>query len=395
MIEDRDSRSSLRRMRVVKFSFVVGVGLVLSGASCATAPPQAALGSDASRSPHYIDPKAWLCLPGRDDACAHDITATDLHPDGSRTIERRPLANEPKVDCFYVYPTVDADLNPGNHTSFDDVSPMTAAALAQAARFRETCALYVPLYRQATIGSYLHPDVLEAKLGLAFSDVEAAFRAYVADHDRGRPIVLIGHSQGAEMVVRLLQRFFDRDPVMRARLLLAMAIGGDVEVPKGKTTGGTFANVPICTKTDETGCVVAYQSQEAGTTVSAGRFAPREGNESVCVNPAGFGGDEAQPLSRAYLLLSDRTRRWIHAGEGVETPFLELEDFYVGKCEEGNGGYRYLAISVTRSAGDTRRNPVDFAGVPLRKQLGLHLLDLQLTQGDLVDLVARRAGALP
>jgi hypothetical protein len=30
----------------------------------------------------YADPASWLCLPGRDDACAVDLTATVLHADG-------------------------------------------------------------------------------------------------------------------------------------------------------------------------------------------------------------------------------------------------------------------------------------------------------------------------
>ena len=122
---------------------------------------------------------------------------------------------------------------------------MSAVAASQAARFRETCAVYAPLYRQVTIGSYLHEDTLESRLAFAFSDVEAAFRAYLAKYNRGRPIVLIGHSQGADMVIRLLQRVFDGDPAIRARLVVAMPIGWDVEVAKGKTVGATFANIPV------------------------------------------------------------------------------------------------------------------------------------------------------
>ncbi len=374
-------------MRAVTFFLAVGAAML----SCVPPPPAGPAHTDRAR---YADPQAWLCLPGGDDACAHDITATELHPDGSRTLDKRPAAVEPKVDCFYVYPTVDLGLLPGNHDRFDDLSSMTAATVAQAARFREACALYVPLYRQVTIGSYLAKDTLAARLAFAFADVEAAFREYLADHDRGRPIVLLGHSQGGEMVVRLLQRFFDHDPAMRARLLLAMPIGTDVEVPKGKTMGGTFANIPVCTKQDEVGCVIAYRSHEDGATVSPGPNAPREGNESVCVNPARFAGDDPQVLSRAYLPVSERSRRWMHGLEGIETPFVELGDFYAARCVDGPGGYRYLAISVASAPGDVRKNPLDFEQIPLWKQFGLHVLDFQIPQGELINLVARRAAAL-
>jgi hypothetical protein len=365
--------------------------LLLLVASCAAPPPPVPAHPDTAR---YDDPRSWLCLPGRDDACAGDTAATELHADGTRTVERHPAAVDPKLDCFYLYPTVDLGLIPGNHDDFSDLAPMGTATLAQAARFRETCALYVPLYRQVTIGAYLHEDSLEPRLAFAFSDVEAAFREYLAKYNRGRPMVLVGHSQGAEMVVRLLQKFFDGDPAMRARLVLAMPIGGDVEVPKGKTVGGTFANIPACTKVDETACVVAYRSYEAGAPVVPGRSAPKAGDESVCVNPASLGDDLLRPFSRTYLWVGKRARRYVHGVEGVETPFVELSDFYAGRCVDGPNGFRYLAVSPVNAPNDTRVPPIDLDRMPFRKVLGLHLVDFQVPQGDLVELVAKRAAAL-
>jgi hypothetical protein len=58
-------------------------------------------------------------------------------------------------------------------------------------------------------------------------------------------------------------------------------------------------------------------------------------------------------------------------------------------------GFRYLAVSEARGAGDTRESPVDLAAFVLNTGLGLHILDFQLPQGELIDLVARRAAALP
>jgi hypothetical protein len=360
--------------------------------SAATAPTGAS--APAAASVNYADPQRWLCLPGRDDACARDLSATDVHADGKREIEHPPPPADTKVDCFYVYPTVDIDLTPGNHERFDDLEPMAGAAVAQAARFRQVCAIYAPLYRQVTIGTYLHPDTLEEHLAIAFSDVESAFGQFLAARDRGRPLVLLGHSQGAEMIVRLLKRFFDADAALRARLLVAMPIGGEVEVPAGKVAGATFANLPLCTKPDETACVVAYRSHEAGSVVAPGREAPRPGNVTACVNPAGLGDAALHPLARAYLPLGRRGRRWMRGASDIETPFVELEGFYAAQCVEGPGGYRYLAVSLVNTPGDTRTNPVDYGSLPLHKVLGLHVLDLQLPQGDLLNLVARRAAAV-
>jgi hypothetical protein len=341
----------------------------------------------AAAAAHYADPSAWLCLPARDDACARDLTATVLHADGSRSIERSPpAAPDAKADCFYVYPTVDASHTPGNHDDFSNLEPMSGAVVAQAARLRQSCAIYAPLYRQVTIGSYFQPDSLEARLALAYSDVEAAFRVYLEKHNHGRPIVLVGHSQGADMVVRLLQHVFDRDAELRKRLLLALPVGWYVEVPRGKTTGGTFENVPVCTAPDQSGCVVAYRSYEAGASVRAGEHGPRDGDVSVCVNPAAVGSDAVAPFSRAYFDMSEYTRRFVHV-DGVGTPFLELDGFYRGQCVDGEGGVRYLAISTV--PGDRRQNPASYAKLPLHQFVGLHVLDMLLPQGDVVDLVAR------
>ena len=381
-------------MRALALPIALHVALL---ASCAAPPPPVPATPDVKR---YDDPRAWLCLPGRDDACARDLSATEIHPDGTRTAEPNPAAApDPKIDCFYVYPTVDFSLIPGTHDDFTDVTRMEAVVASQAARFRQACAVYAPFYRQVTIGSYLHEDTLEPRLAFAFSDVEAAFREYLAKYNRGRPIVLIGHSQGGDMVVRLLQRFFDGDPALRSRLVLGMPVGWNVEVPKGKTVGATFANIPVCTKVDETGCVIAYRSHEAGLVPAPGRSAPRAGNESVCVNPASIGKDgnadanARARFSRSYFSANPRLRRYIHS-DGVTTPFLELRDFYSGQCVDGPDGYRYLAISLVGAPGDTRENPVSYDRLPLHKQIGLHVLDLQLPQGDLVDLVARRAALL-
>ena len=80
--------------------------------------------------------------------------------------------------------------------------------------------------------------------------------------------------------------------------------------------------------------------------------------------------------------------------DDVTSPFVLLRDFYSARCVAGRDGYRYLAVSETRRPGDQRRSPLDLSSSLFRTDLGLHLLDYQLAQGDLVDLVAERAAAL-
>lgn len=381
---------------MLRLAALASLPLLFSCASAPASPPTPA--SPAAPAPlatadRYASPSQWLCLPGRDDACAGDLTATVLHADGTRTVEQsEPAASAPKVDCFYVYPTVDVSPDPGNHDDFRDLAAMSGAVLSQAARLRSSCAIYAPLYRQVTIGSYFHPDSLEPRLATAFSDVEAAFREYLTHHNQGRPIVLVGHSQGADMVIRLVQRFFDHDDALRSRLVLALPVGWYVEVPKGKTKGATFENVPLCTSPDEAGCVLAYRSYEAaGSKQRAGGHSLKDGDVGACVNPAAIGSDALTPLSRTYFRVSNQTRRYLHTSD-IETPFVAFDGFYQAQCADGPDGVRFLAIST--APGDARQDPVQYPLLPLHKYIGLHVLDMQLAQGDLVDLVARHVARL-
>ncbi len=356
-------------------------------------PPSAVSATTRYSSPKYSDPAEWLCRPDLPASrCRADLGATEIRPDHSRAPAPHVAAASTKVDCFYVYPTVDLDAVPGNHTDFSDLGPMTNATLAQAARFSEVCDVYVPLYRQITIGTYIFPGARrEQRLEIAFSDIADAFAHYLGQHNRGRKIALIGHSQGAEMVVRLLQRFFDHDPALRERLLIAMAIGGRVDVPKGKLVGGTFESVPVCSTPDELGCVIAYRTYRAGGKVSTALGAPPAGSESACVNPASIDRNERHALSRTYFPVTGRSGGALAGIEGVTTPFVLFRDLYASQCLDGPEGTRYLGI--TTAAGEA--GPLDLEDARLNTALGLHVLDLQLPQGDLIDLVKRRAAALP
>jgi len=352
-------------------------------------------------SPRYKDPARWVCRPDIPESpCTRDRTATEVRADGSRVVAPPPAKTEPKVDCFYVYPTVDLSLLAGNHDDFSDTGKIEAVTFAQAASFSETCKVYAPLYRQITIGTYLRGEgTRERGLEVAFSDVADAFLHYMGRYNKGRPVVLLGHSQGAEMVVRLLRRFFDEDPLLRERLLVAMPIGGHVEVAAGSPVGGTFATLPLCTMRAQKGCVVAYRSYKGGEPVSplpADKASP--GHVTACVNPADVTGNSRHPLSRTLLPLSPAMRDTIGEALGgmddVQTPLLMLRDFYSAQCVEGSDGYRYLAVWPSAEAGDARTKPFALKAWRFGTAFGLHVLDYQLPQGDLIDLVKERA-ALP
>jgi fermentation-respiration switch protein FrsA (DUF1100 family) len=356
------------------------------------APPRSVFAAD------YDDPAMWLCRPDQPtDACRGDLDATELGPDGSREVVPFVPAATPAVDCFYVYPTVDPSMIPGNHVDFSDTSIMREVTQFQIARFGSVCRLVVPLYRQVTIATYLASrQERDERLGAAFDDVFDAFRWYREHLDEGLPIVLLGHSQGAEMVLRLLGAIFDDDPVLRARLLVAMAIGARVSVPERGPPelafrGGRLRHIPLCTSADELGCVVAFDSFGAEGSPAPWVGRPPAGRRIACVNPADVGGQGRRLLSGAVFPTRSRIAGDLAASRWAKTPFLELRDFYAASCIDGADGFRYLGVEPAPGPGDRRTSPVDLDSPMWRTPLGLHVLDYQFVQRDLVDLVVHKA----
>ena len=248
--------------------------------------------------------------------------------------------------------------------------------------------MYAPLYRQASIGTYLASEDEKARFfGVAASDVEAAFDVYLRRFNKGRMVVVIGHSQGAQMVATLVQKTFDRDEALRAKLLVAMPIGFYFDVPDGATKGGTFQNVPVCTRDDEIGCVVSYRTLAVGDTPDAEVWPLPRGRRAICVDPAGVGAGR-KPRSRAYFPTSA-----VRGVEDVDTPFVLLRGFYEGRCVADPGGRNFLEIAEARAPGDVRPRVVDLARH--HGFIGLHVADFQFTQGDMIDLIKKKAAAHP
>jgi hypothetical protein len=342
----------------------------------------------------YGDAEMWLCRPDLpSDACRGDLDTTELEPDGSRTRVPFVPAPDPKVDCFYVYPTVDPSWVPGNHVDFHDTTIMREVTRFEVARFGSVCRLFVPLYRQVTIATYLaSQEEREVRLGAAFDDVLDAFRYYREHFDEGHPIALIGHSQGAEMVVRLLRSTFEHDASLRRRLLAAIAVGTNVQVPAGRRSPDHLRHVPLCSTPDELGCLVAFTSFPADGPQIPWMGWPAPGHETACVNPAGLGGGAGvHRFTGAVFPTRSRLAGDLGAAPWAKTPFIAVRDYYGAACVDGGAGFRYLAVSAAPRPGDRRTSPFDLDGPRWRTPFGFHIVEFQFAQQDLIDLVARKA----
>ena len=85
---------------------------------------------------------------------------------------------------------------------------------------------FSPYYRQVTMETYTDDSLVDARMPMALSDVERAFRRYINIYNNGRPFILMGFSQGAMAVVELLSRLTTEE---YNRLVAAYVIGYKVD----------------------------------------------------------------------------------------------------------------------------------------------------------------------
>jgi len=289
----------------------------------------------------------------------------------------------------------------GNSENFEYLEPDQQLAQAQAAPFRSACRIYAPLYHQITIGTYaLNEEERKPFLDIAANDVRKAFDYYMANYNQGRKIVLIGHSQGSELLSIIMKERFDQVPALRSQLLLAILPGFAVHVPVDAPVGATFKNIPACTMAGEVGCVVSFLSYKSGTVyLGDGSITLLEREEQLCVNPATLDDPaltiEERRTAKATLSgtllppaawISDSIRN-----EAAPTPFVLTRGTYNAACAGGlDPRNRFLSIEENLPDTDRRHGLVLMDSEALTGVTGLHVLDMQFPMAELVALVRAR-----
>lgn len=395
--------------------------LPLTGALCLLAggaalaqnaggPTTPVAGASSAAPNDYAQAATWLCRPDHLGPCGGDLTTTVIAPDGKTQVQAYRAARDPKIDCFYVYPTVSHD--PTANSDMNAGPEEESVVLTQFARLGEKCRLYAPLYRQVTLtalraglaGKPMNPD-----RALGYNDVKAAWEYYLAHDNRGRGVVLVGHSQGSGVLTQLIKQEIDGKPV-QGKVISAILMGTSLQVPPGKDVGGDFKAIPLCHAKSQTGCVVAYASFRADSPPPSNSLfgKGRGGMVAACVNPAalaqgvgGVGGGGDAVLHSDWNLGTNTVTgdsatppAWIAGGPAVTTPFVATPGLVSGKCVSDDNG-TYLAITVHPSGGK-RVNAITgdvITGGVVQKNWGLHLIDANLEMGDIVDLVSAQGAA--
>ncbi len=385
--------------------------VLMLGAIVATAAPQSqsqitpVAAAPAPAKNDYGKSESWLCRPGRQDACAVDLTTTIVMANGKLTPEKWAANPKAPIDCFYVYPTVSNDTT-GNSDMIAGPEEL-GVIRAQFARFGSQCRVYAPLYRQVTLTALralIAGKPMAADRALGYNDVLDAWNYYLEHDNKGRGVVLIGHSQGSFVLTDLIKKEIDGKPV-QSRIISALLLGTSLPVPKGKDVGGAFQHLPLCHSAKQTGCVITYASFRSNAPPPANsRFGRVAGDNMVsgCTNPAALGGGSGDLHSylgtRGAGVVSTAEaapRPWVTPPQPINTPFVSVPGLLTAECVSNEKG-SYLAITVHGDLADPRTDDITgdvVVGGQVQADWGLHLIDVNLAMGNLVDIVGQQSKA--
>ncbi len=346
----------------------------------------------------------WLCKPGvKPDPCNPGLSTTVYNAPLTHAIgvEHPKARRNPPIDCFYVYPTVSDEKTANSDLQIQ--STERSIALYQASRYSQYCKVYAPMYRQVTLaGAGLGGAQPGSKPNpaLGVGDVTKALKTYLKHYNHGRGFVLIGHSQGAGVLEAVIAKAIDPKPAVRKRLLSAILMGGNVLVKGSTGIGGDFKHIPACRRAAQLGCVIAFSTfdQPVPSDSMFGRpvnplatSAPPKGDEVLCTNPANLAGGSGllDPIQPSAPFAPGST---IALGLGVlnwkvpmpSTVYWASPRSYTARCEDSNGAH---VLMVTARNGAQTPTP---APTPA---WGLHLLDANLSLGNLISIVAAESKA--
>ena len=242
-------------------------------------------------APNYASLESWLAQP-------------DLGVD--------PFTLSAKGDVFVVVPSV---YRGGEHWNLPSDDLRRKGKLQRIVRpnyvspYGESGRLFAPFYRQASLYAFMtNREDSHFAQDLAYQDVKRAFDVFLNQSPPERPIVLVGHNQGASHVQRLLIDYFQGP--LKNRLAVAYVI--DHPLPL-ESFEGPLSQLTPCTEPDQIGCVVAFGSFTPKDTVIAERFLEQSlvhnGQEyeainnrpTLCINPLLWTQSEDYAPARLHL----------------------------------------------------------------------------------------------
>jgi hypothetical protein len=271
-----------------------------------------------------------------------------------------------------------------------------AIAELEASPFSRVCRVYAPMYREATDRA---SGAAAARSGeVAYASVLNAWQDYLAHYNEARGVVLIGHSEGAYELEQLIVAQIDRNPGVHRLLVSAILTGGNVPL-YSNIVPGPYINTPACTRADQTGCVIGYDSYSELPPPDSLFGRPPSGLSGaatvrgiLCTNPAALGGGSGTLISLYRRQLPVQVPGSLadgifgrHAPAGSQkTPWIEFDGQYSARCTKANGADVLLVTPMSGAPA--------LVAYP-NTAWGLHVDDPNLALGNLIGLVQSQARA--
>lgn len=241
-----------------------------------------------------------------------ESSAWAIHPEGRYSTDFKAEDTEiaQKVDTFFIPPTTlfskEYWNDPLTLTETEVVREQTVDPFLPTI-FSPFSRVFAPKYRQAT-NAALQVDSKDAHaaLALATSDIIAAFDAYLATWNKGRPFMLVGHDQGSYHLLRLLKDRIDGTPLAN-KMITAWVVGW----PVSESHDLNALKTPTCDSATATGCLISWNSYMQGGKVdglmqSYAHLKALDGIGSVsdmplCINPLSWKKDHEVITAEANM----------------------------------------------------------------------------------------------
>ena len=215
------------------------------------------------------------------DATAAEIAEPSAVPDYAKEENWAyfGLGEDKDADLFLICPTVDTRDEYNMSMDDEEVKQSFSGALnMERGIYEDNTRMFAPYYRQAAMKIYnLSPEEREPYLELAYQDVSAAFSWYLENKNEGRPIVLAGFSQGADMCYRILKEYFG-DSALQQQLVAVYAIGW----PMTEQMITEYPQIVPAASENDTGVVVSFECESEDVT---GTLIIPEDMKALSINP--------------------------------------------------------------------------------------------------------------
>lgn len=192
-----------------------------------------------------------------------------------------------EADVFFICPSVYGGSPDACNMSLSDEDTKESFAGAinmEKGIYDDNCRFFAPYYRQIGLNVYEMEEAdREPYLAVAYFDAKAAFEYYMEHYNNGRPIILAGFSQGADLCIRLMKDCFAGEDRM-AQLVACYAIGWRITSEELEQ----YPHLKVASGEWDTGVIVSFNSE--AEEVSDSLIIP-EGVKTLAINPLNWKTD--------------------------------------------------------------------------------------------------------